>query len=781
MTSTSTDLSRTILTVKTSSQSGTLTRRGPGLTISQFVQVGGKLIESAVTGVFDRFKGPERCKSRIIEFLGDDDDWDKRQAALDELHSVLQHIAKALLTHARKSRSIDTQLLTFKILGSMIARYPGLRRCFRDHKDLQNKTEQDFETLWMREVQSCGEEWTFHRGLAAFLVSDSNLAKLVETAKPSELGLVKLEEGNLNKVPIEELLGWCRSGPDFNPLDFLRFDTSKESWNCRVSGVGQDLTQMKKVDETGAKVTDSSVDTSPSMSAARTAVDRFCAVVLDGIIQLKNRRRRALPSPVALREILDLLMSGDDTMAAFFPSSSARAPLVREEPSSPDSRPETPRRSDDASRPSGDARPNDGAPHSSDGAPPNLSVDASPGASAPADSSGDPMADSPHPSDDVPPSSSVGAVPPDADASHPSDGILPSSVVNGRHSSDSAPLDSSGEPNTDAPHPSDAAPPHSSVGVVDPEPDLGVDSRHTSDIAPPDSSGELNAEVTKIEGHNGMVTSVVFSPDGALVVSGDEDGGHDDWVESLAFSPDGMHVVSGSADKTVRIWDATTGAALVRMEGHTGRVMSVAFSPDGARVVSGSNDKTVRIWDAMTGAELGRIEGHTGWVTSVAFSPDSTRVVSGSNDETVRIWDAMTGAALVRMEGHTGWVTSVAFSPDSTRVVSGSNDETVRIWDAMTGAELGRIEGHTGWVTSVAFSPDSTRVVSGSRDETMRITDATTGATLGRMEGHSGWVQSAAFSPDGTHVVSGSADKTVRIWDAMTGALYASHRGEAQP
>ena len=28
----------------------------------------------------------------------------------------------------------------------------------------------------------------------------------------------------------------------------------------------------------------------------------------------------------------------------------------------------------------------------------------------------------------------------------------------------------------------------------------------------------------------------------------------------MAFSPDGAHVVSGSDDRTVRIWDATTGA-----------------------------------------------------------------------------------------------------------------------------------------------------------------------------------------------------------------------------
>ena len=110
----------------------------------------------------------------------------------------------------------------------------------------------------------------------------------------------------------------------------------------------------------------------------------------------------------------------------------------------------------------------------------------------------------------------------------------------------------------------------------------------------------------------------------------------------VAYSPNGQHIISRSDDKTVRIWDAETGAVIGNpLEGHTGDVYSVAYSPDGKYILSGSADSTIRIWDAKTGSAVGNpLKGHAMAVHSVAYSPYGQHFVSGSWDTTIHAWDS---------------------------------------------------------------------------------------------------------------------------------------------
>jgi small GTP-binding protein len=254
-------------------------------------------------------------------------------------------------------------------------------------------------------------------------------------------------------------------------------------------------------------------------------------------------------------------------------------------------------------------------------------------------------------------------------------------------------------------------------------------------------------------------------------------GHHESYVQCVAMTVDGRWIVSGSADKTVRIWDAETGACLAVLEGHSDSVYGVAVTSDGRRVISGSFDKTVRVWNVDTASCTATLEGHTGAVTAVAVAADGSQAISASADHTMRVWDVKMGRCLAALEEHTDSVNGVALTPCGRRAVSGSADNTVRVWDMERGMCLATLKGHTASVLRVAITSDGGTVFSGSLDKTARVWSLKTGKCIAMLEGHTDSVLALAATPDGRRVVSGSSDRTVRVWDIEAGKCLAGLGG----
>src|SRR5262249_37384042 len=122
---------------------------------------------------------------------------------------------------------------------------------------------------------------------------------------------------------------------------------------------------------------------------------------------------------------------------------------------------------------------------------------------------------------------------------------------------------------------------------------------------------------------------------GAMPTSGD-------WPLPV-LSPAGKQRPTPDRDeRTINIWDATTGAALGALRGHERPVYALAYSPDGRRLASGAADRVVRLWDPAAGKELAALRGHEQRVESLSYSPDGKRICS-LDPQPRRLWDANTG------------------------------------------------------------------------------------------------------------------------------------------
>jgi hypothetical protein len=118
-----------------------------------------------------------------------------------------------------------------------------------------------------------------------------------------------------------------------------------------------------------------------------------------------------------------------------------------------------------------------------------------------------------------------------------------------------------------------------------------------------------------------------------------------DTVTSVAFSPDGKLLVSGNIDRKVRLWDAATGQLVLQMQGHEKLVRAVAFSPDGRLLATGGFDGKVQLWDVPTGKLLATLKAKP--VLSLAFSPDGRMLAAGTGDGDgvgeVKVWERKQG------------------------------------------------------------------------------------------------------------------------------------------
>jgi WD40 repeat protein len=186
---------------------------------------------------------------------------------------------------------------------------------------------------------------------------------------------------------------------------------------------------------------------------------------------------------------------------------------------------------------------------------------------------------------------------------------------------------------------------------------------------------------------------------------------------SLAVSPDGKTLASGHSVRplfrrqhpVLVQSQAEPHASVTTCEAHRWAVTDVAYAPNGKSLFS-VGDRSIRQWDARTGAPLSVLDTGMHAVNCLALSADGRLAATGGALE-VKVWDLATYSELTTLTGHTSIIRNVAFSPDGCYLVSSGMDGTLRIWNTQTWRSSRNLAA--SGPSDIVFAADGRLVISG--------------------------------------------------------------------
>lgn len=215
--------------------------------------------------------------------------------------------------------------------------------------------------------------------------------------------------------------------------------------------------------------------------------------------------------------------------------------------------------------------------------------------------------------------------------------------------------------------------------------------------------GDTGDWVGTFEGHKGAVWGVDLNSTATLAASGAADFSSKVWnavsgeekfsfqhkhiVKTVAFDSPCERLVTGSNEKLIRVFSLQQPTSEPDLfTGHSASIKRAVFFRNDQCIVSCAEDKTMRVWDRSTGTEVQRVDFPT-TPNSLELSPDQS-TLTVAHGTSVSFFDANTLNYLKEIKIPTK-VNAASLHPEKQIFVCGGEDFKLYKFDYITGNEIG--------------------------------------------------------------------------------------------
>ncbi|MDH5598424.1 MAG: hypothetical protein OEY34_04840, partial [Cyclobacteriaceae bacterium] len=244
-------------------------------------------------------------------------------------------------------------------------------------------------------------------------------------------------------------------------------------------------------------------------------------------------------------------------------------------------------------------------------------------------------------------------------------------------------------------------------------------------------------------------------------------------LNHIEFGPDGKTLVVTDLKGKVLIYNIESNEPPKILIKHTDRVNKPVFSKSGKFLLTPSQDKTVGVWELSTGNIIQHIKGLKNGVKAVSIDEEYNEIFTF--DGKLISWDLKTGKKILQLkeidryfESSEGDMVLYTINGNNKGFLYKYSDENYDV----------TLVGHESKIIYGQISDDTEKVTTVSLDGIVKVWNTNNGELIYSLKSSKTIISNAQFSPNNKYLITRGMGPS-QIWDAKNGHLLHTLTGDA--